>query len=191
MSLIKPQTEVELLPPLDAIGEPGWESRLRAWLTEFDFRFGEPSTEAEVAEAELRLGVRLPEDWRMFLLAFGPLDLESVRLTPPAQITPLNDVWFKSHLSESDRAMLFQFLQVGECSSGNYIGWNTIDGWVCECCHDPGGLWDWCPSFSELIRLSLVRLWCGYYGWPDDSVQQLSERLARRWLTAWKQRRPT
>ena len=185
MELTKPRTTDELLPPFAAVGEPGWETRLRAWLTGFDFRFVQPSTPAEVAAAEGRLGQRLPTEWRAFLLTFGPLDLDGVRLLAPRQIDRMGGVWFRSHLSEQEQALLPRLLQVGECGSDNYIAFSTADGWVCECCHDPGGLNDWCPSFSDFLRVHLVRLWAGYYGWPDPEVGQLSDGLAEQWLAGW------
>ncbi len=189
MALKKPQTADDLTPPFAVVGEPGWADRLRTWLADFDFRFAVPSTEAEVAAAETRLGVRLPADWRAFLLAFGPLDLDGLRLSSPAAITHMDGVWFRSHLSEPERALLPQLLQVGECGSDNFVAFSTRDGWVCVCSHDPGGLWDWCPSFSDFLRVQLVRLWSGYYGWPDESVQELSDGLASQWLAAWDQQR--
>lgn len=189
MSLNKPQTEHELLPPFAKVGDPEWDTRLRNWLSAFDFRFGTASTEEELAEAESRLGTPLPADWRLFLLAFGPLDLGSVQLTPPAQIKTLQDVWFRSHLKEDDQQRLSQFLQVGECGSDNYIACNMFTGWVCECCHDPGGFWDWCPSFNDFLRLKLVGMWSGYFGWPDEEVQALSDRLSKHWLAEWNQQK--
>ena len=183
MGLPTPRTAEELLPPIAVVGEPGWDSRLRAWLT--DFRFAAPSSPAEVAAAESRLGVRLPADWRAFLLEFGPLDLDRVRLSAPSQIVRMGGVWFRPHLSERERALLPGLLQVGECGSDNYIALSTADGWVCECCHDPGGLYDWCPSFGDFLRVQLVRLWSGHYGWPDPEVGQLSDGLAEHWPAGW------
>jgi hypothetical protein len=98
----------------------------------------------------------------------------------------MDRVWFRSHLPDRDRALLPQLLQVGECGSDNYVAFSTADGWVCECSHDPGGLWHWCPSFSDFLRVQLVRLWSGYYGWPDDAVRELSDGLTERWLAGWQ-----
>ena len=190
MALSKPQTEQELLPPFLRIGEPEWDTRLRDWLDDFDFRIGTTSFEHELTEAESRLGVKLPADWRAFLLTFGPLDLDSVQLTSPSQIVTLQDVWFRSHLKEIDQQMLPQFLQVGECGSDNSIAYNISNGWVCECSHDPVGFWHWCPSFSDFLRLKLIGMWSGFYGWPDHDVQELSSRLSNQWLTQWSQQRP-
>ncbi len=190
MALNKPKTEDDLLPPFAVVGEPGWAERLRVWLADFDFRFAEPSTEVEIAAAESRLGgVRLPEDWRAFLLAFGPLNLDGAQLSGPEQITRLDRIWFRSHLAERDQALLAHLLQVGECGSDNFVAFNTRDGWVCECSLDPGGLWDWCPSFSDFLRVQLIQLWSGYYGWPDESVEELSNGLASRWLAEWQKQR--
>ena len=189
MSLIKPRTEQDLLPPFLNVGDPEWDTRFRTWLNAFDFRFGSTSTEEELAEAESRLGIQLPADWRLVLLAFGPLDLDSVQLTHPDRIATLEDVWFRSHLKEDDQQMLSQFLQVGECGSDNYVAYNLSNGWVCECCHDPGGFGNWCPSFNDFLRLKLIGMWSGYYGWPDEGVQTLSEGLSSQWLADWKQQR--
>jgi len=189
MTLVRPQTEQDLLPPFSHVGETEWDTRLRRWLTAFDFDFGAPSTEEELAEAESRLGTPLPADWRVFLSAFGPLNLDSVQLTSPAQIGTLQDVWFKSHLKDHDQQLLPQFLQVGECSSDNYIAFNISNGWICECCHDPSGFWDWCPSFNDFLRLKLIGMWSGYYSWPDEQVRFLEDSLSSQWTAEWKQRR--
>ena len=106
MGLPRPRTTDELLPPFAVVGEPGWDARLRAWLIDFDFQFTQPIKPAEVAAAEVRLGQRLPADWRAFLLAFGPLDLDGVRLSAPGQIVRMGGVWFRSHLNEQEQALL-------------------------------------------------------------------------------------
>lgn len=91
MTLKKPKTREDLIPPVQVIGEPAWEEKLRSWLNDFDFDFGEPCPQTKLALAESRLGIDLPTAWRTFLLAFGALDFGPVKLSSPEKIIYLDN----------------------------------------------------------------------------------------------------
>ena len=181
----QPTRPEELAPPVGVVGRAGWEGPLRRWLEEFGCRLWPPATEAMLAQAEADLGRPLPADWRSFLATLGPSPLGDVHFLPPAQIRPVTDVWFRDLLSPADQARLATLWAVADTGSDGLVVYDTVAGRYGRCRHDPPEPADWCPTFSDLLRLVLLAEWCGRGGWPDDDLERMVADLSARWLARW------
>lgn len=177
MEPIKPRTVDELPLPFLNIGEPGWVNRTHDVLTSFGVPLPEPVRLEELAECERRLGLELPTSCRRFLLELGPLDIDEFRFLPPREILPMSGFYAADLFDPGSRRRLQELVSVAEyCGTDDPF---AIDQRSCEVCrvgHDPPGLSLTMPSFDVLVRCALLGLACGYYGFPDASVQSLVEQ---------------
>lgn len=48
---------------------------------------------------------------------------------------------------------------------------------ILNCAHDPPGFSSWLPDFDSVVKVILIDLACGYYGWPDEEVSALADEL--------------
>ena len=178
----KPENETDLLPPFDYIGKDGWDSKLRQLLTEYTVPLPPPSTELEVQRCEARIGFPLPSSLKLFLLTFGPVDFDGLRICPPEDVKTLQNVWFRDFLAREEQLKLAGLIQVAETGSDNYYALDASDGRCCLCSHDPSGLFDWLSSFDDLIKMAVIDLSWGYYGWLDSEIEEMARHLKRELL---------
>jgi hypothetical protein len=61
--------------------------------------------------------------------------------------------------------------------SDNHIAIDPVSGTCYLCSHDPAGIYDEAASFDDLVRIAVIDLSWGYYGWPDPKVERLPTEL--------------
>ena len=98
-------------------------------------------------------------------------------LLPPPEIDRLAQLWFKSSLTEHDQARLARMIQIAETGSDNVYVLDLDNQHCCLCSHDPAGLFEWLPSFDDLIRMALIDLSWSSYGWPDPEIADMATAL--------------
>jgi hypothetical protein len=175
----KPTRKEDLLPPFTAIGEGDWAERIRKRLLDYGVPLPEPISEAGLRSREEQLGLRLPEALRSFLREIGPVDLDGIRFYRPDEIGPTNDIWFREHLRGEDRARLSDMLAIAEYASGDPIALEPGSGRCCLLSHDPPGFWNWMDSFDDLVKIGLIDLSWGYWGWPNAEVAEMAHEVKR------------
>lgn len=176
--LRKPVSLDDLRPPFERIGEQGWADRVRGLLDAYGVPLPAPVAADELDARRAELGVELPPALRTFLTEIGPLDPREIRILPPAEIVSLDGVWFRDHLGFFDRRRLRGLIAVGDyLGSGDFIALEPKTGRCCLCSHDPPGFSSWLPDFDSVVKVILVNLACGYYGWPDEEVSALADEL--------------
>ena len=175
----KPTRREDLLPPFTAIGEGDWAERIRKLLIDYGVPLPEPVSEARLKSREEQLSLRLPESLRSFLKEIGPVDLDGIRICRPEEIGPANSIWFREHLREEDRARLPDVLAIAEYASGDPITLEPATGRCCLLSHDPPGFSNWMNSFDDLIKIGLIDLSWGYWGWPDPEVAEMAQQVKR------------
>lgn len=139
---------------------PDTVDRLDAMLAEYPFMRAEDApSEAEVAQAEQRVGVAFPDDCRQFLLRYGgamvgPYPVFGLR---PVEVMGV-DFWSVVDVTEQCRADGIpgtdQWVVISMDHAGNPVGIDR-DGaiWIHD--HDFGGLAHLATSFEDYIRT-----WC-------------------------------
>jgi SMI1 / KNR4 family (SUKH-1) len=175
----KPNIKEALMPPFQAIGEPGWAERLRQVLLDYDTSLPEPAPYESIEAREQALGIRLPRALRAFYMEFGPVDFDGFELFSIDYIKPLDNVWFRDFLTNGDQARLHGLLGIADSGCDNYIAIDPVTGKCYLCSHDPAGIFEESDSFDDLIRKAVIDLSWGYYGWPDPEVERLATELRR------------
>jgi hypothetical protein len=184
MGPTKPTSKADLVPGYE-VGAVGWLQTVRALLEQYGVPPGQPVRQEELRKAELRLARALPRDWAELLFDLGPIDLDGLRFLPPADIRSAQDLWFRDHLSAGERTDLQHLVCVAETGSDNMFVYDIRSGLVRLASHDPGGIFEAIPSVSDLVRLALVGLAAGRYGWPDPDVADLVDRTRDELLEEW------
>lgn len=174
--LKKPESKNELLPPFRWIGEDGWEEKARQILLDYEVPLPQPSTAEEIQQCEERLGVILPEPFKLFHENFGAVAFDCPLLFPLSDVRNATEVWFYDFLSEQDKMALSDMVLIGN-PADDYLVLDLKTGRCAGCYHDPPGFADWLPSFHELIQCAFIGLCCRYYGWPDESLEKWSNEL--------------
>ncbi|MEZ6188782.1 MAG: SMI1/KNR4 family protein [Planctomycetota bacterium] len=169
----KPIRESDVAPPFSHLGEPGWAEAVKVLLATYDVPLPTPVSSVALANREAELGIKLPQALCTFLTKVGPLDLDGLRIHPPEEITFCDRVWFRDHLTPEHQAWLPQLLAVAGTGSDNFIALDLESRRCGVLSHDPPGLWKPLPDFDTLIKVTLMRLPAGYYGWPDQEVADL------------------
>lgn len=175
--LPKPQTKMDLLPPFQRIGEPDWENNLRQLLNAYAVPLPTPIAITTIVQREQVLRLNFPPSLRLFLTTFGPIDFDGLRLLPAQEIDRLEQLWFKSSLTDHDQARLSHMIQIAETGSDNVYALDLDNQLCCLCSHDPAGFFEWLPSFDDLIRMALIDLSWSYFGWPDPEIADMATVL--------------
>jgi len=175
--LRKPTTKADLLPPFNYIGEANWEAKLRQLLVDYEVPLAQPCTNREIKECEKRLGSALSQSLKLFLSAFGPMNFDGVRLLLPEEIKTAESLWLANNLCKDEQKLLPYLLQIAEAVSDNIYALELESGQCYLCSHDPAGLFNWLPSFNAFIKMAIIDLSWGYYGWPDEAIERMAEEL--------------
>ena len=173
----KPTRKEDLHPPFTAIGEGDWAEGIRKRLRDYGVPLPEPVSEAGLRSREDELGVRLPESLRSFLREIGPVDLDGIRVYRTDEIGPADSIWFSEHLRGEGRSRLPDLLAIAEYASGDPITLEPATGRCCLLSHDPPGFWNWMESFGDLVKIGLIDLSWGYWGWPDPEVAEMAQEV--------------
>lgn len=168
----KPTEKADLEPPFSRIGDPGWAEGVKALLASYGVPLPTPVPEATLASREVELGIKLPTALCTFLTEVGPLDLD-LRVHRPEGIRFCNEIWFRDHLAPEHQALLPRLLAVASVGSDNFVALDVESSRCGVLSHDPPGFWKPLPDFDTLIKVMLMRLPTGYYGWPDEEVAEL------------------
>lgn len=174
--LKKPESKKELIPPFRWIGEEGWEEKARQILLDYEVPLPKPATAEEIQQCEERLGIVLPEPFKLFHRTLGPVDFSSFLFFNVMDVEIATNVYFYDFLNGQDRAALPNMILIGE-PADDYLVLDLQNGRCAGCYHDPPGFAHWLPSFHELIQCAFIYLCCGYYGWPDDQLELWAEEL--------------
>ena len=188
--LIKPKVPSDLALPFQVIGEAGWAEALSGRLSEYGLELPRPVSLDDIHSVEARIGVRLPKEWRLMLLEFGPPDLESVRFLDQDSIRPTTDLWFSQLLSPAEQTHLGSYLYIAETGSDNFFVFDIENRAIRLIEHDPAGIHEWIPSVTALLQFAYSQLPAGQYGWPDSEVQALVQAHGQALLDQWWQGRP-
>ena len=177
--LAEPTVPEELMPPFTTIGEPGWDVALRGLLVDYGVPLPAVTAEAELSALAARLPRHLPSEYIAFLRAFGPLDFDGVSLKPPTDAFLLGGAWFRDFLLQHGFGDIDEFLVIGDAGSDDYAAIDLRNGLVSFVSHDPPGFFN--PvSFSDFIRLAVIDLALGRYGWGGVRVEELATTLKQR-----------
>ena len=177
--LVEPTVPEDLLPPFAVIGEPGWEAALRQLLVEYGVPLPTTASEAELTSLEARLDRPVPSDYRAFMSTFGPLNFDGVALLPSDRAFLLGAAWFRDSLVLRGFSDLDHYLAIADAGSDDYAALDLRSGLVSFASHDPPGFYN--PvSFSDFIRLAVIDLALGRYGWGGDEVEDLAAALKQR-----------
>lgn len=177
--LHKPESKDDLRPPFSRIGDSGWAERVRDLLDAYGVPLPDPVSGSELDQREASLGVQLPPSLRRFLTEIGPLDPDGIRILSPPEIVPMEQIWFRDRLGFFARRRLRRMVAVADyLGTGDLIGLEIASGRVSLCSHDPLGFSRWLPDFDALIKMVLIDLARGRYGWPDE-VDDLVASLKR------------
>jgi hypothetical protein len=179
LMLTKPSTKADLLPPFEYIGASGWDTALRRVLVEYEVPLASAVTEADIERCESELGFHLPQSLRLFLMTFGAINFDSLELLPPTKIQTLEQVWFREFLNEDEQAMLPNLIGVAEAGSDDYFALDVRTNTCLHCSHDPAGLIQYLPTFDDLIKVAVIDLSWGYFGWPDEEVYEMARALKK------------
>ena len=181
MTLTKPETQADLEPPFEMIGDEGWESRLRDLLNSYGVPIPNPVPAKEVDAAEATLGLQLPSSLRTFLTKIGPLDFGSMRVLSVKEISTLERIWFADSMPSQEKARIPQLVGVLDyLGTGDFIAWDSANDKFVLVGHDPPGIHPWLPTFDDCVREQCVDLAAGCYGWPDEEVELLVEDVKAR-----------
>ncbi|MBX3183713.1 MAG: SMI1/KNR4 family protein [Polyangiaceae bacterium] len=177
-------SKIEDLPcPFEYVGEPGWAERARAVLQEYGAPLPQPVGLMEVEAREAALGLRFPEAYKRCMVELGPVNLDDVRLLAPRDVATLEDFYARELFNASLQSELTNFISIAEyCGTDDPFVVHVPTGRVFRVGHDPVGLSLGMESFDALLRYAFLGLACGYYGFPDASVEELVEE-ARAALT--------
>ena len=170
----KPTRGEDVAAPFERIGEPGWADSVRALLASYGAPPPSPVSEVDVSARETELGVLFPDALRVLITQLGPLDLD-IRLLGLDEIRLLDQVWFRDKLPPEQQGLLPRLLAVADYGSGDYVALDVGSGRCGVLGHDPPGLWKPLLDLDTLIKVMLMRLPAGYYGWPDEAVAGLVE----------------
>ncbi|HEX8465754.1 MAG TPA: hypothetical protein VF627_14150 [Abditibacterium sp.] len=175
--LQKPKSKFDLMPAFNRIGDADWDTKLRQILVDYEVPLPAPCSQVELADCEKRLGFALPYSFRLFLNTMGPVDFSGIRVLAPKEVKTAEGFWFASYFSEEDRNRLSGMLEVAEAVSDNIYVVELQSSKCGLCSHDPPGFFEWLPSFDALIQVAVIDLSWGYYGWPDDEIEEMAEQL--------------
>ncbi len=179
--LQKPSREDELPRPFEQIGEPGWADRSRSLLKAYGVPLPEPVPAEALDAAEARSTLSFPAAYRTLLLELGPIDLDGYRFLPPDEIERLHDFWCREAFARDDAARLGGLVAIVDyCGSGDVIALEPSTGLCVLCGHDPPGFSNTIQSIDALVQLAFLMLPNSYYGWPDESLEQMVEREQKR-----------
>jgi len=173
----KPSSKEDLIPPFEKIGEAGWDRGVRDLLQRYEVPLPTPITEGELAACEKKLGSPLPPSLHLLLKTFGPLDLDEIRFFGTDEISSVEGIWFAHALSDEDRKRLPQMIGIGEYVGDEVIVVEPDTGRCCQCVHDPPGFMNWLNCVDDLLRIALIVLCNGYYGWDDERLSDMASEL--------------
>lgn len=173
----KPRSKNDLLPPFERIGEPGWDARIREFLTSYDVPLPEPASAASLDACEQRLGVSLHPSHRLFLETIGPVAMDYVQFFPADEIRR-PDEWFVDSLPDEDRARLDSFVRVADAGgSDDVFTLHLPGGGVYLLSHYPASHTQCLETFDDLVRIATINIHTGYYGWPDKEIAEMAQEL--------------
>ncbi|QDV18945.1 hypothetical protein Pan153_36060 [Gimesia panareensis] len=174
MSISKPVRQEEMLPPFEKIGEENWSQKLRKLLNSFDIPLPAPVSSAEIQEREQALALTFPVPLKTFLLEFGPISFDYVELLPPSQISRATELWFADKLDENP----VDYLIVANAGGpDNQFVIELKNGHCLLARHDSAKLESCVTCFDDLIRISCIGLYTGYYGWDDLELVEMQSKL--------------
>ncbi|MEZ6048770.1 MAG: SMI1/KNR4 family protein [Planctomycetaceae bacterium] len=177
MSINKPTTEADIYPPFEKIGDEGWDSKLRDFLTSFEVPLPQPVSAQEIDYRESALSLSLPAPIRTFLMEFGPVSFDYVEVLPIPQISKASELWFAEQLE----ANLDNYIIVANAGGTDDHFLIDLESGKCLLTrHYPAEIQPCLASFSDLIRIACVELYTGYYGWDDPELYEMCTNVMEK-----------
>ncbi len=169
----KPASKAGMMPPFERIGERCWADKLRSFLTSYGVPLPDCATESELKDCERRIGTSLPPPIRQFLEMFGAVSFDYVTVFAPIDIR-IPDEWFSETLPDETKSQLKEFIRVADAGgTGNVFVLHIPTGVIHFLSHDLLSNQRCLASFDDLIRIACISIHAGYYGWPDDDIQEM------------------
>lgn len=175
----------DILVPTKPIGANGWDQEILPVILGYADYVGDnlvsPASQAEIENAEKRLGATLPEDLRLFYLRFGNASLMET-LLPVADFYYLSASWPESLLGRytgEEREALSKLIVFGEfLGNGNVWCFHKDDKKIFYFVHDSrpniNGMFN---TFAEYLKPLLIYSQGMVLGEGVEGIEEATEKM--------------
>jgi hypothetical protein len=157
----KPTTATELIPKFNRIGDDGWGIVVHNTLNDYGIPIPSPVSKRELDYLEKRLEIRLNNEHRIFLETFGCVVFDGHWLIEPENM--------KLNMGFNHDAPLLQIASCMGCKEDTDVYAMDLNTGKCCFCDAIDGLVEWTDNFSILVKIFMINLSYGNYGWFGDT----------------------